>query len=120
MVEPAAEQGTRRMGWGKLALLWAATILLFVSAAGGTIVGFSPFLKRDLRGALPEWSVMPFVLTIFFGPGLLAAGLALRLQYRVWRRAGAEPGPGAMFLIVVLTLASVCFGVIAAVYMAPD
>ncbi len=120
MAEGAMREGMRRAGWRKLVSLWSVTVVLFGAAAGATILGLAPFMGSDLHGALHGWLGVPVVLTTFFGPGLLASALALRLHYRVRREAGDTPGPGAMFIVTVLTLTAVCVGVIGAVSMSPD
>jgi len=112
--------GRLRVTMRALVRAWGSISLMFVAATILQVLMYS----RPLRGSEPIWGsgspmgqffadhlYTPLVFFFVFGPGVVAAGLALRILYRAYAAAGSAPPMLAVFVIIILTLASCYAGV---------
>jgi uncharacterized membrane protein len=95
-------------------LLWVLILGIFACGSGVQILMYGgPHIWPDAfaNARLPEFLYVPWVLAFFFAPGLTAAGLAVWLLYRFYRREESVPGPAAILVLIILAVVSCYMGV---------
>jgi hypothetical protein len=92
--------------------LWAVVSALFACATGLQMLMYAPLWGGGpVWARLPDFLYTPAVLLFFFGPGFMAASVALRLLYRHYELLERRPPLAGVLVIVTLTLASCYLGV---------
>src|SRR5262245_59452295 len=100
--------------------LWAGIALLLSLATSTQVLLYA----RPIWGGEPVWGVgspfgeavanlfyTPLVLFFLVGPGTLAGAIAVWMLYRAYGAAGTKPPVLAVFVLVILALASCYAGV---------
>ena len=98
--------------WGSIALAFAAASMVQILMYARSLWSGEPVWGRGSPlGGAADYLYTPLVLLFFFGPGIVASMIALRILYRTYGAEGHAPPLLAVLAIVLMTIVSCYLGV---------